>query len=66
MADAEGWIEVPEEVGTEALKYRCGKGERFYTPDQVDEEVVAGRIKPDESDVPATKAPTGPKRVKAP
>ena len=61
-ADNEGWIEVPEEVGIEAIKYRGSKGERFFTPDQVDEEVVAGKIKDD--DVEAVVKPSrGPTRV---
>lgn len=49
-ADEDGWIEVPEEVGQALTKFRGQKGEKFYTPDEVNEEVVAGRIKEDDGD----------------
>lgn len=55
-ADAEGWIEVPDEVGEAAVGFRGPNGERFFTPGQVDEEVVGGRIKPEAVDATPRRA----------
>jgi hypothetical protein len=61
LADDEGWIEVPDEVGVLAKRFRGTRGERYFTPDEVDEEVVAGRIKPEEVEEPVEK----PRKVPA-
>ena len=66
FADADGWIEVPAEVGTEAVKYRFPDGARFYTPEQVDEEAAAGRINPDLADEALVLPQRGPVRVDPP
>ena len=64
-ADGDGWLEVPFEAGEALRSFRGPRGEKFYTPEEVDEEVVAGRIKPDPADKPPEpfKPPT---RVPAP
>lgn len=60
-ADPEGWFDVPPEVGA----YFCAFP-GWRTPEQIDEEVVAGRIKVNEADklpVPVVAKPRG--RVKS-
>ena len=54
-ADDDGWTDVPDEVGNFLRKFRGPKGEKFYTPDEVGEEVAVGRIKADEGDLPPAK-----------
>lgn len=44
-ADAEGWFDVPEEVGNFLISFPG-----WRTPEQVHEEVVAGRIARDPAD----------------
>jgi len=51
-ADADGWFDVPEDVATHFLKFPG-----WCSPEMVDEEIVAGRIRPDASDaLPNTRA----------
>ncbi len=57
-ADEDGWIDLPDEVGETVLRVRFPKGERFFTPHEVNEEVMAGRI----SDGDATPQRRGPGR----
>lgn len=44
-ADDSGWFDLPDHVGAHFARYPG-----WRTPEQVDEEVVAGRIKADPSD----------------
>ncbi len=44
--DADGWIEVPEDVGGRLHRFRFPGGERFCTPHEVNEEVRLGRAAP--------------------
>ncbi len=44
-ADVDGWFDVPEEVGAHFLNFPG-----WCSPEMVDEEVVAGRIRKDESE----------------
>lgn len=63
----DGWIEVPQEVGLEAIKFRSPDGARFFTPDQVEEEVAVGRLNQEDIDNPEpVRAAQGPKRTPAP
>jgi len=64
-ADADGWIEVPAEAGELLTNFRGPKGERFFTPEEVNEEVGLGRVSADLAEE-ITTAPRGPARVKAP
>jgi hypothetical protein len=64
-ADDDGWIELPSDAGEALRRFRGPRGEKFYTPEEVDEEVVAGRIKFDPADE-LEKKPFKPVRVPAP
>ena len=57
--DAEGYSEVPEDVGNMLHKSRGGKGERWYTPQEVFEEVSLGRLEEAvrRADVPVQRGP---------
>lgn len=51
QSDADGWFDVPDEVGRHMLNFPG-----WCSPEMVDEEVVAGRIRPDASDLqPSTR-----------
>ncbi len=57
-ADVDGWFEVDHELSQRLLKIRHPGGERFYTPDQVDEQVRLGLAQSDEGDkLPKAKKP---------
>jgi hypothetical protein len=51
-ADEAGWFDIPEDVAKHFLSFPG-----WCSPEMVDEEIVAGRIRPDASDVlPNTRA----------
>ena len=58
-ADDNGYIEVPESVGNLLHKSRGGKGERWYTPQEVFEEISIGRMEEAvrRADVPVQRGP---------
>ena len=58
-ADDNGYIEVPEPVGNLLHKSRGGKGERWYTPQEVFEEISIGRMEEAvrRADVPVQRGP---------
>ncbi|MDE2096462.1 MAG: hypothetical protein KGL39_04390 [Patescibacteria group bacterium] len=42
--EGDGWIEVPDEVADFLVKFRGPKGERFFLPHEVNQEVASGRV----------------------
>lgn len=73
-ADEDGWFDVPPEVGEIMLKRvhrdpRTGSTTRFYTPEQVDEQVRLGAMDDDRSlpspPVPKTRPAPGIRRPAA-
>jgi hypothetical protein len=59
--DENGWLEVPEEVGREACRYRQN-GSGFYTPGEVAQLTQLGVVK---APVPPPSAGRRPARAKA-
>jgi hypothetical protein len=57
--DQDGWFDVPREVGLELLSFRQPNGERFYTPDEVNEQVRLGSLQ--DEDESQKKVPRGRK-----
>lgn len=54
-ADSDGWIEVPDEVGRRMINFPG-----WCSPEMVDEEIVAGRIRRNDADaLPNTRAEIG-------
>lgn len=59
-ADEDGWFDLPDEVGAFFLSFRAPRGEQFFTPEQVDEQVRLGTVGQDAvSEVPTPTAPKG-------
>jgi hypothetical protein len=50
-ADADGWFDLPPEVADHFLKFPG-----WCSPEMVDEEIVAGRIRNDAEELPNTRA----------
>lgn len=67
QGDEDGWFEVPDDVGQYLKGFRGQQGETFYTPAEVDEEIVAGRIKatPEDALPPPPPAKPAGKTTKA-
>jgi len=55
-ADESGWFEVPDEVAVELKTFRGPKGERYFDPNDVEEEVAMGRLA-DSDEMPNLSAP---------
>lgn len=58
-ADETGWFEVPDEVGDALKRFRGPKGERFFDPNDIEEEVAMGRLA-DSDEMPNLMAPPSP------
>jgi hypothetical protein len=64
-ADEKGWLEVPDALGQRLRGFRGGRGEKYFTPEEVNEEVAIGAIAEDDEDVPAEPAGSVSKPEKA-
>lgn len=65
-ADEDGWLDAPHELAAFVRNFRGPSGERWYTPDEVGEEVASGRIQADPADeLPASGAKTTKKAAAA-
>lgn len=64
-ADEEGWFEVDHETGTHLLSFRSPDGSRFYTPEQVDEQVRLGALHDDDEELPQARPAKFPKKAAA-
>jgi hypothetical protein len=53
-ADEDGWFDVPPEVAEHYLRHRHPGGEKFYSPEEVDEQVRLGSMA-EERALPAEK-----------
>ena len=51
-ADEEGWFDLPFDAANHLASFRSPNGEKFYSPEQVDEQVRIGALK-DEEEAPA-------------
>lgn len=43
-ADSDGWIDIEREAALHLMSFRGTGGEKFYTPEQVDEQVRLGAV----------------------
>jgi len=58
-ADEDGWVDVPQDLGVHLRSFRAPGGERWYAPEEVDEQVRLGIVDADPADAlpkPRTKA----------
>ncbi len=61
VPDAEGWFDVPHEVGNDLCRFRTPEGEGFYPEQDVAEERRLGRLE-EEPREPARRGPGRPRK----